>query len=56
MLDIISLILYCLINFIIKKVDNLDIILKYLLLKIINKKLNKKKVYLIIKINLKFKT
>ena len=45
-----------LINLFIKKVNNFNIFLKYLLLKATNKKLNNKKVCLIIKINFKSKT
>ena len=55
MLNNINIIFWFLINLFIRKFDNFNSILQYLLLKIINKKLNNNKIYLTIKINLKSK-
>ena len=54
-LDIIKHNFWKLINFIIKKVNSINIILKFLLLKITSKKFNKKILYLITLTNFKFK-
>ena len=48
--------LWYLFNFTIKKISNINVILKYLLLKTTSKKLNKKKFYLIVLTDLQFKT
>ena len=55
MLNIINITFYYLINLFIKKISSLNIVLKYLLLRIINKKSNNIKVYLIIKKDFIFK-
>ena len=57
LLDIISIIFNNLIfnKFVYKKINSLNIILKYLLFKIINKKFNNKKVFLMIKTDFLFK-
>ena len=44
------------ITLLIREINNFNIILKHLLLKITNKRFNSKKILLIIKINFKFKT
>ena len=48
------MVLLYLFNFTTRKAGNINIILKYLLWKTTDKKLNKKRLYLIILINLKF--
>ena len=55
-LNLIIINLLYFLNLFIKKASSFNIILRFLLLVIINKKLNNEKIYFIIKINFEFKT